>query len=341
MLTSALIEQILARLPSLRIGVLGDLFLDRYLDIDSTLTEPSVETGLNAYQVTKVRSFPGAAGTILNNLAALGAGRVAILSAIGSDGEGFELRRELKQRGVDTSYLIESPDRYTPTYTKPFLWESGQPLRELNRLDIRSRSRLSEPLEKAIIERLPKLLDGLDALIVLDQVKEAESGVVTTAVRQRLADLARERPERFILADSRYRIGEFHNVSLKPNRSECSAAAGGPADLRDSALVLAKQADGTVFCSCGEEGILLVERRGDAWQMNQVTGYPVPGPIDPVGAGDSTSAGIACARAAGFGSAEAAAFGNLVASITIQQIGTTGTATPRQVLQRWEQIQSQ
>jgi hypothetical protein len=34
----------------------------------------------------------------------------------------------------------------------------------------------------------------------------------------------------------------------------------------------------------------------------------------------------------------AAAFGNLVASITIQQIGTTGTASPEQIRQRWHEI---
>jgi hypothetical protein len=32
---------------------------------------------------------------------------------------------------------------------------------------------------------------------------------------------------------------------------------------------------------------------------------------------------------------EAATVGNLVASITVQQLGTTGTATPEQVRARW------
>ena len=36
---------------------------------------------------------------------------------------------------------------------------------------------------------------------------------------------------------------------------------------------------------------------------------------------------------------EAAAFGNLVASITIQQIGTTGTASPEQVRARWRDVE--
>ena len=59
-LTDEVVETILKRLPNLTVGVLGDLFLDRYLDIDAALTEPSIETGLDAYQVTCVRSYPGA-----------------------------------------------------------------------------------------------------------------------------------------------------------------------------------------------------------------------------------------------------------------------------------------
>src|SRR5436853_5837747 len=95
MLTTELIEQVLHRLPRLTVGVVGDLFLDRYLDLDAALTEPSIETGLDAYQVVRVRSYPGAAGTVLNNLVALGVGRVLPVAVIGDDGEGYELRQAL------------------------------------------------------------------------------------------------------------------------------------------------------------------------------------------------------------------------------------------------------
>src|SRR5260370_16620377 len=71
MLTTALIEKILASIPNRTIGVLGDLFLDRYLDLDAALTEPSIETRLDAYQVVTVRPYPVAPGTVINNLAAL------------------------------------------------------------------------------------------------------------------------------------------------------------------------------------------------------------------------------------------------------------------------------
>src|SRR6516162_5107941 len=91
MLTEQVLESILRRIPELTIGVLGDLFLDRYLDIDASLTEPSLETGLDAYQVVNVRSYPGAAGTVINNLVALGVGLVYPIAVVGDDGEGHEL----------------------------------------------------------------------------------------------------------------------------------------------------------------------------------------------------------------------------------------------------------
>ncbi len=58
MLATEVIEHILATIPHRTVGLLGDLFLDRYLDIDPALDEPSVETGLTAYQVVRVRSYP-------------------------------------------------------------------------------------------------------------------------------------------------------------------------------------------------------------------------------------------------------------------------------------------
>ena len=101
MLTTELIEHILSTIPQRTVGVLGDLFLDRYLDIDPALDELSVETGKIAYQVARVRSYPGAAGTVINNLAALGVGRIYPIAFIGDDGEGYELRQALNRLRKD------------------------------------------------------------------------------------------------------------------------------------------------------------------------------------------------------------------------------------------------
>src|SRR5438874_3661096 len=107
MLTESVLRQVLERIPSLTVGVLGDLFLDRYLEIDAALTEPSLETGLDAYQVVGVRPSPGAAGTVINNLIALGVEQVHALAVIGDDGEGYELRQalqDLRRVGLGTVF---------------------------------------------------------------------------------------------------------------------------------------------------------------------------------------------------------------------------------------------
>src|SRR5438132_11005045 len=101
MLTEDVLERILSRIRTKTIGVFGDLFLDRYLDIDAALTEPSLETGLDAYQVVGLRSYPGAAGTVVNNLSALAIGAIVPIAVIGDDGEGCDLWQAVESlRGV-------------------------------------------------------------------------------------------------------------------------------------------------------------------------------------------------------------------------------------------------
>jgi len=342
MLTTELIERVLSTIPQRTIGVLGDLFLDRYLDIDPDLDELSVETGKIAYQVVKVRSYPGAAGTVINNLAALGVGRICPIAFIGDDGEGYELRQALKLLpAVDQGGMFSVPDRRTPTYTKPM-----RDKEELNRLDIKNRTQTPVEAESRIIELLEEAWPRLDALIVLDQVSEEDCGVVTRRVREHVALLGEGEPDKFVLADSRERIGEFRNVAVKPNENECLAAAWSvPPRSYDrdhrahGPFLLATLVAGPVFLTLGQHGMAIVLKPvGAGRERIYIPAYPVSGPIDIVGAGDSCSAGITCAMVSGLTHEQAAAFGNLVASITIQQIGVTGTATPEQVRARWREV---
>src|SRR4029077_4361500 len=100
-------------------------------------------------------------------------------------------------------WLLADASRRTPTYTKPMLREIGRPTRELNRLDIKNRQPLAAAAEQHVLAALDEIWDEVDALVVLDQVSEAECGVVTTRIRERLADLGQARPDKLILADSR------------------------------------------------------------------------------------------------------------------------------------------
>ncbi len=339
-MTETTLKSILTRIPSLTIGVVGDLFLDRYLDIDAALTEPSLETGLDAYQVVKVRPCPGAAGTVVNNLVALGVKEIIPVSALGDDGEGYELRRALNMlRRVNSEFVYLLPNWHTPTYTKPLLRQAGES-RELNRLDIKNRESMPERAIDEMADAIFEIWPRVDALVVVDQVSELGSGVVSGRVQETLQEFGQGDAAKAILADSRERIHELRHLWLKPNRGECVRGLGG--NERDSEAVragasrLAARSQRPVFCTCGQEGILVTDARSQVQEL--VPAAPVQGAIDPVGAGDSVSAALACAVAAGASLVDAAAFANLVASVTIQQIGVTGTASPKQVRQRWQEM---
>src|SRR6516225_4370916 len=104
-------QQLTTKYSSLHIGVLGDFCLDRYLEIDPARQEVSIETGLPVHNVVNVRAQPGGAGTILNNLSALGVGAIYPIGFAGDDGEGFELMRALQSRaGVQLDHFTRTAD---------------------------------------------------------------------------------------------------------------------------------------------------------------------------------------------------------------------------------------
>lgn len=338
LLTRDRLEAILRTLPRLTIGLVGDLFLDRYLELVPGSHELSIETGLEAYQIQHVRNSPGALGTVMNNLAALGVGLLAPVTAIGDDGHGYDLLKQVRKLPADPANVLCLSDRLTPTYTKPMRPGDDGIWRELNRLDVRTRSPLSEAATLEICRRTEEVFRTSDGLIVLDQLVDEDCGVVNSPVRDCIERLARREPEKLILVDSRRYLGRFGKGVLKGNTSEILVATSHEGGEPDEALQrLSNKTGCAAFCTTGERGIL-VARPGR--QAELVPGCSVSGPIDIVGAGDAATSGIVTALLSGADELEAAAFGNLVASITIQQLGTTGTATPQQVRERWHEIQN-
>ena len=320
------IQEILGRFPSIKILVLGDFFLDQYLMLNRDITEKSLETQLDSYQVTEIRNSPGAAGTVANNLRALGANVVA-LGAIGRDGRGFDLMRALKERNVDTQFMVESDLIMTPTYTKPMIFGKDEPAHELERLDVKNRSHLPEAVENAIINNLESVNSSMDGIIIVDQVQEENCGVLTDRVRGKVSEIGTRYPEKPILVDSRLRTGKFRNVILKCNLSEAlhTTQFG---TLYEAAKILFRQNPRGAFVTLGSDGIYVYQDG----KGTRVPGIRVGGPIDICGAGDSAASGILSALCAGATYEEAAEIGNIVASITIRQIGTTGTASRQEVL---------
>ena len=332
------LQTLLDGFPRVRILVVGDFFLDRYMMMDPALAETSLETGRVAHQVVAIRNSPGAAGTVTNNLRALDV-QVAALGVIGRDGMGYELLRGLQADGVDTTAMIVADDRFTPTYYKPMALQPDGPAQETERLDIKNRTPLPDDLEDQVMEALRERVAEVDGILVADQVPEANCGVITERVRQALDELAQEHPDTVVAADSRVRIGAYRHLICKPNDREACLAVRGEDLERQPTLEEAAEAGMALHRRCGRPVFVTVGARGMlVCADGDVTHLPaveVAGPIDIVGAGDSAMAGLATALCAGATCVEAGQIANLVASITIQQLGTTGTASRNEVLEHW------
>ncbi len=333
-MTPSRFQKITDRYPQLRVALVGDFCLDRYLEIDPARRETSLETGLPVHNVVRVRAQPGAAGTILNNLVALGLGTIFPVGFCGEDGEGYELCRALAAlHGVSPEYFVQTPHRRTFTYCKPLVLEPGRPPRELNRLDSKNWTPTPPELENRLMEALRTLFGQVDAIILMDQVDQAGTGVVTARLLEAVRELNQARPDLLVLADSRRTLKGFPPVCFKMNAAELASLVGaapslGLAEIRLHALRLARELGRMVFITLAERGILGASPDGAA---EHLPALPVRGEIDIVGAGDAVTANLTAALAGGADLREALTLANAAASIVIHQLGTTGTASVAQL----------
>mgnify|MGYP005846221211 CR=1 FL=1 len=305
--------------------VAGDICLDRWCQYDPAVAEPSRETGIPRIGAVSTVVTPGAGGTVANNLAALGVGRVAVLGATGRDGFGEELRWALAERGIEHTLLVTDPAIQTFTYTKLLNLATGD--EDLPRLDFINTKPLDAPTERRLIDGLAAAAPAFDVILVSDQAETSQGGVVTAAMRDAIAALAIAHPDKIIWVDSRERLELFRGAYLKANedeiRSACSRLFGRP-DY--PALRRHARAPGLLMTQ-GPAGVLVFDDLGERF----IATRRVEHPVDICGAGDSFSAAAAMALAVTGSLDEAARLGNLVASVTIMKRGT-GTASAEEVL---------
>ena len=317
--------EILNRLPGCSALVCGDICLDRWCTYDLAAGEPSRETGIPRIGVVASEVTPGAGGTIANNVSALAVGRAAVLGVIGDDGFGYELTQALNARGISTDLLVRSNDFATFTYTK--LLNAANGLEDLPRVDFINTRPTPDAAERQVLGYLREYADSFDVIFVSDQAETKQGGVITPAVRSLLAEIARQYPDKVILADSRIRVERFRNVILKPNEQEAAAACIGLFGELDYQRLRAHTESSLLFVTKGSQGVVIVKDGSETL----VPARTVENPVDICGAGDSFSAGLGMALAVTKSPVEAARFANLVASITIMKKGT-GTASPQEVL---------
>ncbi|MGO9411533.1 MAG: PfkB family carbohydrate kinase [Spirochaetia bacterium] len=322
------LDDLFVRISHARIGVIGDFCLDAYWNMDASLSETSIETGLATRPVRGQRYSLGGAGNVAANLAALGVSSVHAFGVTGDDPFGREMMRLLREIRVDLRGVLFQEDHWdTPVYIKPVEGDSEQ-----SRIDFGNANELDPRTGERLLKVLLDALPELDLVIVNQQLPRS---IHTEELRHELARLIPGAGVPFI-CDCRSFSDSYTGAMRKLNDKEALRLLGvrwdseDPAPRRDAeraARALFERWKTPLFLTRGPRGMLVRDADG----LHEVPGLQIIGRIDTVGAGDSALAGIAAALAAGSDPLSAATLGNFAAAVTVRKLFVTGTASPEEI----------
>ncbi|MEI6049442.1 MAG: PfkB family carbohydrate kinase [Bacteroidota bacterium] len=327
---SELLQEILEKISSVKIAVVGDFCLDAYWFVDESKSEISIETGQATRPVGQQKYSLGGAGNVTSNLAAMGVKNILAFGAIGKDPFGPAMVKIMMNSGINTdNLLIQEEDWATHVYIKPYIGDNEQ-----NRIDFGNYNKLSEETADKLIANLEKKVDKVDLVIINQQVL---SGIHTEYFKKKLVEVINHFPDKIFIADSRNYNDFYTGAYRKMNDTEASLQCGikrAPdetvpySDVINAAKNLYKRYQKPLFITRGSRGSLTVNESG----ISLTPGLMIISKVDTVGAGDSYLAGAAATLAAGYSIDTASETGSYVAGVTVQKLFTTGTASPSEIL---------
>lgn len=312
-------KEILDRLPQLRLAVIGDIMVDRFLWGRCERISP--EAPVPVVRVDRETLKLGGAANVAANLKALGLD-VGLVGVCGEDAVGASLRGLLANLGLTTAGLVALPRR--PTTLKTRLIAQNQ---QVVRADMEDDSPLDQEQAARVLERFHAL--GPCAGIV---VSDYGKGLLTDAVLSAVIARGRESASVVVVDPKKGDYTQYRGAtSLTPNQREaqqaCAMTITDEVSLtRAGRLLCERTGVACVLITRGEHGMSLFERDGAVHHLpTEATEV-----FDVTGAGDTVIAVYTAALAAGATFREAAGLANHAAGVAVREVGTV--AVTRQQL---------
>ncbi len=316
--------QLIQRMRSSRVVVVGDIMLDRYLIGDTERLSP--EAPVPVVTVSERHAALGGAANVAANVVAMGA-RCFLVGTVGDDGDGAAIRQELAVARLEDRFVLTIAGR--PTTSKTRIVARGQ---QIVRIDDEVDSLLEGQDLARLTAAAREALADADALLLEDYNKGALSPALILAIME----IARRRGIP-IVVDPKYRqFFEYAGATVfKPNRRELESALGAAVDLKNGNVlpdVLTRLKVDNLLVTLGAEGMLLVTKDGDLTQIPSIARQI----FDVSGAGDTVTAWLGAALAAGATVREAAQLANYAAGVEVGKRGVA-TVSPEEVLAVYEE----
>jgi rfaE bifunctional protein kinase chain/domain len=321
--------QLVHRMKSSRVAVVGDIMLDRYLIGDTERLSP--EAPVPVVTVAERHSALGGAANVAANVAAVGA-HCLLVGVVGDDGDGAAIRQELAVARLEDRFVLTVAGR--PTTSKTRIIARGQ---QIVRIDEEVDSLLEGSDLSRLVGAARDALADADALLLEDYNKGALAPGVIAAVME----IARRRGIP-VVVDPKYRqFFEYAGATVfKPNRRELESALGAAVDLQNGNALpeaLTRLKVDNLLVTLGPEGMVLVTKDGTLTQIPSIAREI----YDVSGAGDTVTAWLGTALAAGASVREAAQLANYAAGVEVGKAGVA-TVSPEEVLaaheERFDQI---
>ena len=301
-------------LPNLRIAVIGDLMVDRYVFGDVSRISPEAPVPVN--RVKQMKEVLGGAANVAANLANLDV-HVYIGGVAGKDTHGDLLQDLLDSDGIDNSGVVISRDR--STITKMRILGDRQ---QMMRLDFETVRDVEQQEEEELISWLDSLCQkGLDGIVISDYGK----GVCKDSILEKIFNLANCYKIPTIVDPKGSQWEKYNGATyITPNVKELSERVGYSITNDDDKIVTAaKEVLATnniqyIIATRSEKGISVIARDGRIWH-NPATQQDV---FDVSGAGDTVVATMICSIAANLSMRTALHVANGAAGIVVSKVGT-------------------
>lgn len=265
---------------------------------------------------------PGGGANAAANVRALG-GRPLPVGCVGDDADGRDLLAALADRDIPVDAILTLPGWRTPTKTRILAGFHGASKQQIVRFDREPDAPLArearERLARRLVESVAGAVERPGVAILSDYGYGAVGPELVGPVRAALGEGA------LVLADSRFRLGEYRDLDgATPNEEEAEALAG---ERLDAALGVLDRAGGDLRARLGCR-FLLVTRGSRGMALFDAEGaahVPVHGSsqvADVTGAGDTVIGTFALALAAGASPLEAALLANYAGGIVVMKMGT-------------------
>jgi D-beta-D-heptose 7-phosphate kinase/D-beta-D-heptose 1-phosphate adenosyltransferase len=321
--------QLIQRMKTSRVAVIGDIMIDRYLYGDTERLSP--EAPVPVVTVRDRTAKLGGAANVAANVASMGASCL-LVGTVGDDSDGAAIRQELVVARLDGRHVVTIAGR--PTTSKTRIIARSQ---QIVRIDDEVDALLEGPDLDRLIRSASEALADADALLLEDYNK----GSLAPALIAEVMAVARRRGIP-VVVDPKYRqfFAYAGATVFKPNRRELESALGAAVDLQNrNAIpeVLARLKVDNLLVTLGADGMLLVMKDGSSLRIPSIARQV----FDVSGAGDTVTAWLGTALAAGASLVEAAQLANYAAGVEVGKPGVA-TVSPEEVLavheERFDQI---